>query len=129
MNTFKNRQNQSPAASFDDPKAMPQQQLELAWFGSIFSNPLRCSEFGVCGLDRSMFREPEIFDVGLMVLRQPNLQPYEVNDDILKIISSMHLPSTVLKMENELQFLPAHYQNYCAEIESRAEDVSAPWNR
>ena len=109
---------------YDQPKKMSDDQLEHAWFGSIWENPGHVRRHGVYGLDRSMFKNKTIFDWGLEVLRDPNFSGRNPTEKILREMMEIGFVSKLEKAADDGLFNPGYYKFYCEEIEKRNEDPS-----
>lgn len=124
-------QNQKGFANLD---SMTREQLELAWAGSIYTRPNFCRQHGLCGIDQSMFKNQNLFELGLKMLKATDFEesgdrsptpPQWLVDELLN-------KKLLMKFENAfdaLVFMPALYRNYCREIEKRSTDSwEATWN-
>ena len=94
-------------------------QLELAWLGSIFFNPDLARELGLRGIDQSMFKNKEIFEVGLTLMRDADFKGFVPPDSVIKAMMSNRWLSTLTKMLDNGHITPSLYRFYAEEIELR----------
>lgn len=112
---------------YDEPKLMGKNQLELAWFFSIWENPNHARKTMLNGLDGSMFEDKWVFDTGLNLLRDKNFSGDVVDDDeLLTDLMNRKMTSTFSLWSNEGYFIPAFYKIYCKEIEERSRVAPTP---
>lgn len=78
------------------------------------------------GIDRSMFESPAIFDIGLLWLRMDHgskseneFMPLEAETSIKLLPEAGTSVAELIKMFDDMNYLPSHYPFYCEEIESR----------
>lgn len=93
-------------------------------------SPEGCERLGgLLGLDRGMFQDPEIFEIGLIRLRHPDrrgrcgvpaIEP-ELPSEILGLLVKKRLLSQIDRAMNEGLFNAGFFRFYAAEIERRAE--------
>lgn len=106
---------------YDKPQAMNSTQLELAWLGSILDEPRRIREkHGLMGLDRSMFSNPEWFDVGHAFMRENVDSSAEMSDELLRKCLALGVLSKAMQANINGEFIPALFPVYAREIEKRA---------
>lgn len=107
---------------FDEYTEMQSWQLELAWLASIFNRPVDARKSGMMGLDRSMFERPELFDLGLEMLRSDFDVPHRISEPLLNQLIASRLLSRLTEdaMTLWMYFLPSFYPRYAAEIERRS---------
>lgn len=106
---------------------MSQRQLELCAVASVYHEPLREKQKGLCGLDRSMFEDKHLFEILEALMRAEFVNASELPDDVMALLMEKSLLSIFEGMLNDLQVLPALYRHYCAEIEKRSEEMNPPW--
>jgi len=119
--TIKEIHQRTKLRHFDDLKRMSNYQLEFAWLGSIFLNPEYCREFGLLGLDSSMFREPTYFDLGLLLLHENFINYEELPDEILIQLMNHKLISQIVWADDKMHLRPFLYKQYANEIENRIQ--------
>jgi hypothetical protein len=112
---------------YDDLENMMPYQLELAWLGCIFEEPLRCRGIGLLGLDRSMFNFPELFDLGLLLLRSPHQNASEMPETLIVALGEKQLMSQIMCALNAMWLIPAFFKQYAQKIEQRAQSVEPDW--
>lgn len=112
---------------------MSQQELEFAWLASIYSRPEFCRKNMLYGVDQSMFQNQKFFELGLKMLRADDYSenqnvPLPPPDWLLSELLDLQIVARLEIAFDEMQFMPAFYKFYCAEIERRAEeDIKPEW--
>lgn len=106
---------------YDRPEKMNQTQLELAWLGCIFEAPAKCRKSGLGGVDLAMFQTKKVFEIGLMILRNENAEPFWPGDEVLSKLMPGGWVTKLVRAEREGLYLPQLYKVYCNELERRFE--------
>lgn len=126
MITRERKHESATFAPYELASRMSQAQLELAWLGAIYFQPDLARNVGIGGLDQSMFTTPNIFYLGLEMLKADSFtvkenQLYPVPpQDILEQLMQHRLVSKLEMGFDEMHFMPGFYKKYCEEIEARA---------
>ena len=106
---------------------MSKRQLELAFVSCIYFEPVREKKHGLCGIDRSMFDDPILFELIEILMRTEFNDPSELPDDVLDFMINHKLCSKFDEMNNNGYSIPALYRMYGNEIEKRSVSTVAPW--